>query len=227
VDWEAFRQSERNRRTYHTGEEAFELEPVATVASLTAISPKIWKSLDFKHAWREDRYYPTSSPEERRRDLARTLAMMAQLDTTRQPFTYGWLQKASDERSLSELLGVNFLTPLEEAVAQLRRQNNFAVSLRQALKIISDRYFGGLSLLIGDAEEPVVEGEGYLKAANEALEQWVKRLANWPWQVETASLEAGDPEIDDEVVDTIVERVLTEVKRRGTTNDPDALLGKE
>lgn len=227
VDWKAFQRSERNRRTYHTSEEAFELEPAATVASLTAISEKIGTRETFTHEWMEDRYYPTPSPENRRKDLARTLEMMAQLDTTRQPFTYGFLQKAGDERSLSELLGVSFLTPLEEAIAQLRRQNNFAVSIRQALKVISDRYFGGLSLLVGDAEEPLVEGEGYLKVANEALEHWVNRLANWPWQVETASLKVSDPEIDDEVVDMIVERMLTEAKKSGATDDPDALLGKE
>ena len=150
LDWKAFQKSEHNRRTYHTGEEPFELEPAATVASLTAGAEAIiGKPFSFLKEWHEHLYYPTSTPEERRRALARTLEMMAQLDTTRQPFTYGFLQKAGDERSLSELLGVSFLTPLEEAIAQLRRQNNFAVSIRQALKVISDRYFGGLSLLVG------------------------------------------------------------------------------
>lgn len=228
VDWEAFQKSERNRRTYHTGEEPFELEPAATVAGLTAMSAKLWKPFNFLREWNEDRYYPTSSPEDRRRDLARSLEMMAQLDTSRQPFTYGWMQKPeADTMSLSELLGVNFLTPLEEAVAQLRRQNNFAVSLRQALKVISDRYFGGLPLLIGDAEEPILRGESDLKVANEALERWVGRLSRWPWGVNTSSLEVGDPEIDEEIVDMIIEKILSQVKARGTTGDPDALLGKE
>jgi len=228
VDWGAFQKSEHNRRTYHTGEEPFELAPAATVTSLTAISEaKIGKPHNFIKEWNEDKYYPTSSPEERRRDLARSIEMMAQLDTTRQPFTYGWLQKSEDERSLSELLGVNFLTPLEEAVADLRFQNNFAVSLRQALKVISDRYFGGLPVLIGDIEEPLLRGEDNLKLANEALESWVKRLSRWPWQVSTASLEVEDPEIDDEIVEKIVNMLVEEAKSNSRVDDPDALLGKE
>lgn len=227
ADWKAFQGSERNRRTYHKGEEPFELEPAATVASLTAISEKLGTSQTFIHEWMEDHYYPTPSPEERRRDLARMFEMMAQLDTTRQPFTYGWLQKTGDERSLSELLGVSFLTPLEEAVADLREQNNFAVSLRQALKVISDRYFGGLSLFVSDVEDPLIRGEDNLKIANEALESWVKRLAHWPWEVDTSSLEIDDPEIDDDLVETIVEKLIHETKSRSRIYDPDALLGKE
>ena len=227
VDWEAFAGSERNRRTYYQGEEPFELEPAAAVASLTAISAKMWKDLAFGKEWREDRYYPTSSPEERRRDLARTLAMMSQLGTSRQPFTYGWMQKASNERTLSELLGVNFLTPLEETVGQLRRQNNFAVSIRQALKVISDRYFGGLPILLNSTETPLQEGELSLKLANEALEGWVKRLSRWPWQVATASLELDDPEIDDEAVEAVVEKIMHVAKQNSRIDDPEALLGKE
>jgi hypothetical protein len=154
--------------------------------------------------------------------------MMAQLDTTRQPFTYGWLQKPeADTMSLSELLGVNFLTPLEEAVANLRYQNSVAVSIRQALKVISDRYFGGLPLLIGDAEFPLIRGEDYLKTANEALNSWVGRLSRWPWGVDTSSLEVADPEIDDDLVDQIVEKMIDEAKNRSRIDNPDALLGKE
>ena len=228
VDWEAFQKSERNRRTYHRGEEAFELEPAATVANLTAISAKLWKPNSFKREWREDRYYPTPSPEGRRRDLARSLAMMAQLDTTRQPFTYGWMQRENDdEMSLSELLGLDFLTPLEQAVAALRQQNDFAVSIRQALKVISDRYFGGLPILIGDAEFPLIRGEDYLKTANEALNSWVGRLSRWPWGVNTSSLEVADPEIDDDLVEQIVEKMIDEAKAASRIDNPDALLGKE
>lgn len=228
VDWEAFQKSERNRRTYYKGEEPFELDPAATVASLTAISAKIWKPLSFFHEWHEDKYYPTPAPEHRRQDLARTLAMMAQLDTTRQPFTYGWMQKPeADEMSLSELLGVSFLTPLEEAVAELREQNNFALSLRQALKVISDRYFGGLSLFVSDVEEPLTRGEDNLKTANEALKSWVERLSRWPWGVNTSSLEVADPEIDDDIVEKIVDMLIAEAKGRSRIDNPDALLGKE
>ena len=227
VDWEAFRQSERNRRTYHKGEEPFELEPAATVASLTALSEKTGAPLTFIHEWMEDRYYPTPSPEERRRDLARMLEMMSQLDTTRQPFTYGFLQKTEDERSLSELLGVSFLTPLEKAVADLREQNNFAVSLRQALKVISDRYFGGLPVLVTDTEDLLVRAEDNLKIANEALKSWVERLSRWPWGVNTSSLEVGDPEIDDDLVEQIVEKMIDEAKAASRIDNPDALLGKE
>ena len=137
------------------------------------------------------------------------------------------MQKASNERSLSELLGVNFLTPLEETVGQLRRQNNFAVSIRQALKVISDRYFGGLPILLNSTETPLQEGELSLKLANEALEGWVKRLSRWPWQVATASLELDDPEIDDEAVEAVVEKIMHVAKQNSRIDDPEALLGKE
>ena len=229
VDWEAFQKSERDRRPYFPpGEVVFEAEPAATAANLTAISAKIWKPYSFVREWEEDRYYPTPSPEIRRRSLARSFEMMAQLDTTRQPFTYGWLQKSdADEMSLSELLGVSFLTPIEKAVADLRDQNNFAVSLRHALKVISDRYFGGLPVIIGDVEDPISRGENNLSLANEALKSWVERLSRWPWGVNTSSLEVADPEIDDETVEKIVGKIIHEAKVRSRIEDPDALLGKE
>lgn len=228
ANWEAFQKSERDRRSYYPpGEVVFDIEPAATAASLEAFFAERKETHDFVLDYDREQYYPTSSPENRRKDLTRTLEMMAQLDTTRQPFTYGFSQKDGDERSLSELLGVSFLTPLESAVASLREQNTWAVSLRQALKVISDRYFGGLPVIISDVEEPIIRGEEHLKLANEALKSWVERLSRWPWQVETASLEVGDPEIDDEIVEKIVEKIVYEAKTRSRIDDPDALLGKE
>ena len=182
------------------------------------------KAIELRDLWR--RYKESGDLEARERLVVAN--HVPQLDTTRQPFTYGWLQKSdADEMSLSELLGVSFLTPIEKAVADLRDQNNFAVSLRHALKVISDRYFGGLPVIIGDVEDPISRGENNLSLANEALKSWVERLSRWPWGVNTSSLEVADPEIDAETVEKIVGKIIHEAKVRSRIEDPDALLGKE
>lgn len=230
VDWETFRKNEADWDGYRhldEDEKVFESEPAGTVASLAAAVEKMGRESNFSYNWLEDQFYPSSSPEGRRRELAQLVAMTKTLDTTRQPFTYGYHHADEGELSLSELLGVNFLTPLEKTVADLREQNSYAVSIRQALKVVSDRYFGGLPVLYADSDKPLLKGEEYLKLANEALKSWVDRLSRWPWQIDTTSLEVDDPEIDDELVDKIVDLILAEPKRRCSAKDPDALLGKE
>ena len=95
------------------------------------------------------------------------------------------------------------------------------------MKVISDRYFGGFPILLDDTERPLRDGELSLSLANEALKTWVKRLSRWPWQIDTASLEIDDPEIDDETVETIVEKMINVAKHSSRIDDPDAILGKE
>lgn len=230
VDWEAFRQNERNWNAYRhveEGEEVFESEPAATVASLNAIASDFREGLAFERSWYEDNHYPTSSPEYRRNDLARLFGMMAELEVSRQPFTYGWHTKEEGELSLSELLGVNFYTPLERLIKSLRRINSLAVSIRRALQVVSDRYFGGLPILYNMQEEPLLEGEGYLRTATDGMNAWLDRLAKWPWDIDTSSLQIEEPEADDEEVEYFVGLIIKAAKRQSKINNPDALLGED
>lgn len=230
VDWEAFHQNERNWNAYRhieEGEEVFDSEPAATVASLSAIASDFREGLDFERSWYEDKFYPTSSPDYQRKDLARMFGMMAELEVSRQPFTYGWNAKEEGERSLSELLGVDFLTPLERIVNNLRYFNSQAVSIRRALQVVSDRYFQGLPLLFATHEQPLIDGEGYLKTASDGLTAWLDRLANWPWEINTSSLQLEDPEADEEEVDYFVNHIINVAKREAKIDNPDALLGED
>ena len=230
VDWEAFRQNEHNWNAYRRieeGEKAFASGPAATAASLNAIAGEYGEGLGFERSWYEDFYYPAKSPEYRRNDLARIFGMMAELEVSRQPFTYGWNAKEEGELSLSELLGVDFLTPLERLIENLRYMNSLAVSIRRALQVISDRYFGGLPLMLTTQEKPLLEGEDHLKTANEGLTAWLDRLANWPWEIDTSSLQIEDPEADDEDVEYLVELIIKAAKRETKIDDPEALLGED
>ena len=228
IDWEAFRKNERNwaYRQLEEGEEVFESEPAATVASLNAVAQEFGETVSFGNSWLENLYYPAKSPEYRREELARLFGMMAGLETSRQPFTYGWHAKEEGERSLSELLGVDFLTPLERMVENLRIMNSTAVSIRQALRIISDRYFGGLPILRPSQEVQLLEGEGHLKTASEGLTSWLDRLSAWPWEIDTSSLRIDDPDADDDEVEEIIDTIISEAKRDSRIDKPDALLGE-
>ena len=230
IDWEAFRKSEPNWSGYRRleeNEESFESEPVATVASLDAVASEFCQGVTLGRSWHEDHYYPSAHPESRRQDLARMFGMMAGLETSRQPFTYGWRAKEEGELSLSELLGVDFLTPLERKVADLRRINSQAVSIRRALQTISDRYFDGLPVLMKMQEEPLLEGEKYLKTATETMTAWLDRLARWPWEIDTSSLRIEEPEADEEEVEYFVNLIIKAAKRESRIENPDAQLGEE
>ena len=227
VAWKTFSENERNwnpDRRLADNEERFATEPVATFASLQEIGEL---DLHDEDLYDEDAYYPTQWPTSVRASIARIFDMMSDLDTSRQPFTYGYTQKGKGEISLSEFLGVNFLTPLERQVANLQAALVYGASLRAAFQLIADRYFGGMSILGTYQEDRLRGGDDHLKLATEGLKAWTRQLADWPWEVETSSLQLDDPKPDSEEIDAIVAKLLDTAKNAVKNYNPDVLLGME
>ena len=129
---------------------------------------------------------------------------------------------------MSDLIGIKFLTPFEQKVADLRQANNSLASVKEAIRILSDRYFGGLPILLSGSRIFVQETEEALESANEALNQWLDRIQGFPWEIDTSDLRLGEPEIDQDLVDLLIKRFIDLARRRSRINEPeDVLFGGE
>jgi hypothetical protein len=84
---------------------------------------------------------------------------------------------------------MDFFTPLEEAVKQLGVALGEVAMFRKAYDTLSDKYFGGLPILAEEYRERLDMVEGLLVSAGEDLEDWLDRLARWPWSVDVSKLE--------------------------------------
>ena len=92
------------------------------------------------------------------------------------------------ELSLQEFLGMDFFTPLEEAVKQLGVALGEVAMFRKVYDILSDKYFGGLPILAAEYRERLDMVGELLYSAGEDLEEWLDRLARWPWSVDVSKL---------------------------------------
>lgn len=218
VDFEAFALNELD-----DDGEPYEFDWVAKVASLDALPEdfrrgEVFGSIDFYR----DRYYPTTRPEERRADLARVGAMFDRLDTTRQPFTYDRAEEG--EMTLSEFMGVEFVTAFEQSFNRLRQSRAEILSLRLAEKRISDRYFGGLPVLLDPS--PVLNNlkaaEDFVETVNGTLAGWLEALAKWPWKIDLAPYRLDDVEPDEEVVEETVKLALHRARTQGGFSEAKA-----
>lgn len=135
VDWETFRQAEPSA-FYGDGEPY----PVATVGSLKAkIEGYVGKF------WLLDHFYPTDDPETRRRALARILRLTRAMQVSHRAFTYP--PKVREDMKvmagdLADYLGVEFYTPLEQAVRDLGETFGRVATFRRTYDILTDEYFG-------------------------------------------------------------------------------------
>ncbi len=203
------------------GLQDWRVEPAATAASLHAAVG----GYDYGESWVEDYFYVHPHPSKEREALRHAFALMNSLDSTRQPFTYR--SKKDEEEGLmplSDLLGFEFLTPLESAVRQYQDIADKLVSIRAALTAVADRYFDGLQVLTKEQAEPLEEAEAYIAEAGESLKEWLDRLAEYPWNVDTSTLDPGDPEIDEELVEWVVGDWLHHTRRKTKIQDETGLI---
>lgn len=217
VDWASFRRTERDRKG-----EPFEADLAATVTSLNALDPDFRKGYNFVSDYYREQFYPTEMPSFARAERARLFRMMAQLDTTRQPFTFD--RKEEGMMTLSEFMGIKFATPFEQKVTELRKMNDQLASTQLALKILSDRYFGGLPVLLSDMETLLDSAEEAVRDANEVLNVWLDRLQTWPWEIDATELRPGEPEVDQVLVDELIEKAVMVARNRSRLTESEALL---
>jgi hypothetical protein len=179
IDWETFRSREGDES------DMWEPKPAATVASLaTALGEENFWRLSYL----EENYYPIRDDHARRRLLHNITARLHSLRVSHRAFTYREKPKPG-ELSLQEFLGMDFFTPLEEAVKQLGVALGEVAMFRKAYDTLSDKYFGGLPILAEEYRERLDMVEGLLVSAGEDLEDWLDRLARWPWSVDVSKLE--------------------------------------
>jgi hypothetical protein len=182
IDWEAFRSREGDES------DMWEPKPAATAASLTKALYE-GEGDTWRVAKPEESYYPTRDDHARRRLLHNINARLNSLRVSHRAFTYREKPKAG-QLSLQEFLGMDFYTPLEEAVKHLGEAQGEVAMFRKAYDTLSDKYFGGLPILAEEYRERLDMIEGLLVSAGEDLEDWLDRLARWPWSVDVSKLRA-------------------------------------
>jgi len=222
ADWEAFRKSETD-----TDGEPYSSEPVATYGSLDRLDDQVKAGADFGFGvgYLREKFYPVASLRWSKGERSRIFAMMTRLDTTRQPFSYDRIEDGL--LPMSDLMGMKFLTPLENQVENLRRVADQVASLKAALQIISERYFGGLPILQKDPREMLDQIDDNVATAKRVLSQWVESLPKWPWEVDTSDLEVGEPEADQDFAEELVGIFMTSARRQSRVTDPDSTLFDE
>ena len=217
VDWAIFQKTEVD-----DDGKPFETNFAATVASLNQLDADFGKGYDFTSGFYQEQFYPTDMPVIARMNRDRLFRMMARLDTTRQPFTFD--RKEEGMISMSDFIGVKFLTPFEQMIADLRQLNSNFASLKEAMKILSDRYFGGLPILLESVELPMKKTEEALESANSMLNVWLDIIQTYPWEIDVSDLRPGEPEIDQDFVDLLVEKLVNAARHKSKITESEALL---
>ena len=223
VNWEAFSQNEVDWRG-----KSIESEWVATAGSLNALPADLRRGEDLSPLdYLRGRYYPTTGANFRRMEIQRSMAMFNRLETTRQPFTFD-RNPEDGEIPLSELMGVKFMTPFEEGVERLRKAKASTLALDVALATLSDRYFGGLPIMLRELTGFLAMAKDYLASAEDILSSWLKELSDWPWKINVSTFNIDEVEADQDIADKIVGQVVTEARRQGRfTESEEELLGGE
>ena len=214
VDWEAFRKSEE-AAILGDGEPY----PVATVGSLKAKIPDYSDRTSFL----ED-YYPTDKAEDHRRNLARIVRLLNSMRVSHRTFTS---PKHEDLTGLAGFLGVDFSTPLEQAVAFLGQVFGDLATFRRTYDLLSEEYFGELPLLDTQTRENLDQVDILLSTAEARLADWLKTLEGPLWNVDTTSLKLVKADVDEDMVRQEVDAIVKTVLIRPGLADKNFDLGPE
>jgi hypothetical protein len=152
----------------------------------------------------EESYYPTERAHDQQWGLHNIIARLYTLRSSHRAFTYREKPKPG-ELSLQEFMGMEFFTPLEEAVKHLGVALGQFALFKRVYDTLSDKYFGGLPILAEEYRERFDQVESTLLDARDDIAAWLDRLARWPWSVDTTTLKLTIPPIDDGSVAAQVE----------------------
>lgn len=214
VDWEAFKKSEKDA-FFGDGEPY----PVATV-----------RSLKTKVAGYSDRtyflgdYYPTDNAKERRRDLAFSVRLLNSMRVSHRAFTS---PKREDLTGLADFLGVEFSTPLEEAVKFLGEVFGEVATFRRTYDMLSDEYFGGQPMLDVDTRDKLDQAEVVLSNIETYLTDWLNRLKGPMWNVDTTSLKLVKTPVDEDLARREADEAVKMVMARQSFKAAEFDLGPD
>ena len=198
--------------------------PAATAASLHAVIGG--------HDWGEneiagDRFFRNTTGNffQHNESLAYWLSLADRLMPRRQYFTY--LRKEDEEDGLlpmSAILGIELLTLLESTIAKYRQAADELANIKAALTVVSERYFGGMPVLTKYSSPELERAEKHLANTEKWLKGWIADL-NEDWNIDTTNLELGEPEVDKERVEFIVEKDwLRHARQKMNIKDETGLL---
>jgi hypothetical protein len=144
-----------------------------------------------------------------------TFDLMNDLDTGLQPFTYRSREDVEEGLPpLSALLGIELLTPLESNVRALRSVADQLANIRAAFDRVSEHYFGGLPILSKALDAHLQQAESYRREAEHYVKSWLDRLAVHPWNVDTSTINPGEPEVNEDKVKDIIDSWLKHTRRK-------------
>lgn len=210
VDFEAFAEVEKT-----TNGRKYETVSVATIGSLkrAQVAPE---GYNWRGGYYEDAYFPTKNPKERRRDLQRTDRLLASLQLSDRAVA---LEPLGEDTPVLSLLGSQLANPIEDAVSYLQYCIDEYATLRATLYRLSERYFGGLPVLLRSEEDHLQRAGDLLEAAKGDLAAWLEKLAAYPWKVDTSPLQLRDPQVNEENAKEYLQEILDTAKYRSKVND--------
>ncbi len=170
----------------------------ATVRSLKSKAADFGVEPEIFHSdYLLDRYYPTDDAERIRRTISLAFNLLDNLKVSHREFTY----KRGKKKTAKDYFGVEFVTPLEEAVKFLSDAFEVVATVKRSYQLLSDQYFGGMSLLFQEVTDRLEDAEKLLAVAEKGLQDWLKRIETlWPDddEIDLSSLRLVKPEADEQ-----------------------------
>lgn len=178
VDWTKFKKAEKLKDRKYEGN--FEADWVVPAGEIKAKALTLGLPEGYVHDAHDhvlERYYPTDKPKEKRKSLIRMMRMLSVFKVRNPPFIY------RDKASIREFYGMDFFTPLEDAVAKLGHAFAMVATFRKGIDILSDEFFGGMPIVVNSEADKIDEVEMQLEEVASTLNDWADRLADYPWEI--------------------------------------------
>lgn len=189
----------------------------ATVQSLKSKAADLGVAPEIFHTdYLLDRYYPTDNAEEIRKTISYVFGLLDKLKVNHREFTYKGRKKTAT--SAKSFFGVEFTTPLEEAIKRLGDAFGTVATVKRTYEVISDQYFDGLSVLFPEVTDRLEFAEELLRSSEESLQAWLKQIEDlWPEDetIDLSSLRLVKSDADEIEVREFV-TLITKAARRNT-----------
>lgn len=183
VEVEIFAVSEATADPF-LGQEQGRPDWYATLRSLRQKAAEMgFKPEDMGYNGVQEFYYPTQEPTDKRMTLWGVTQQLNSLRVSHRPFTY-----REKGRSLPSLLGLEFYTPLEEAIKNLGTAVDQVETFKMTYALLSQEFFDGIPILGPWIEDHLTQINGLLGESESRLNDWLKKLSSPPWDIDTSSL---------------------------------------
>lgn len=202
VNWQQFKKAEEPPEGWHTGIFATNKSLTAKLKALNLVE---YPSFSLVHDFDKDLYYINSLSGLIRSERRYALRLLSIL-------TLGYrrpqLRMKGESPSLTNLVGIQLSTPIEEAVKETQDVYNFLDGIMQAFNVISERYFDGLPVVWGQIQNHYERSKNKLEQTRITLEKQSKQIAFLLNDVDIEPLRLAPPTADQAIVDQLVQRII-------------------